>query len=179
MKPTIYILGSVITALFMAGIAVISTSTSDAFATAEVLQTFAIQNTSTSMQDPLPGHEAHQIVIALPPRDDGTFYSGKVTYTASKPVEVVVLNPSTFNATTSGEEFGEALSAPFGDGKVGISLMEQFTGATNAGSLSFVGSALAFHTVSGEKFSVTYATTGEVVQPTELEPTGIEEEEEE
>jgi hypothetical protein len=28
------------------------------------------------MQDPLPGHEAHQIVIAAPPRDDGKLYSG-------------------------------------------------------------------------------------------------------
>ncbi|HSA76796.1 MAG: hypothetical protein ACE5SW_12485 [Nitrososphaeraceae archaeon] len=27
---------------------------------------FAIQKTEKSMQDPLPGHEAHQVVIALP-----------------------------------------------------------------------------------------------------------------
>ena len=49
---------------------------------------FAIQATQKSMQDPLPGHEGHQIVIALPPRDDGKFYTGTVTYVASQPVEV-------------------------------------------------------------------------------------------
>ena len=36
---------------------------------------FAVQSTQKSMQDPLPGHEKHQIVIILPPRDDGKFYS--------------------------------------------------------------------------------------------------------
>ena len=43
------------------------------------------------MQDPLPGHETHQIVIALPLGDDGKMYSVQVTYSASKPVQVVVL----------------------------------------------------------------------------------------
>ena len=44
---------------------------------------FVTQNTTKSMQDPLPEHESHQIVIAAPPRDDGKIYSGIATYTAS------------------------------------------------------------------------------------------------
>jgi hypothetical protein len=53
---------------------------------------FTVQDTSMSTQDPLPGHEAHQAVIAAPPREDGKIYSGVATFTASQPVEVVVLH---------------------------------------------------------------------------------------
>jgi ABC-type glycerol-3-phosphate transport system substrate-binding protein len=42
---------------------------------------FTAQNTSASTQDPLPGHEAHQAVIAAPPREDGKIYSGVATFT--------------------------------------------------------------------------------------------------
>ena len=40
------------------------------------------------MQNPLPGHHGHQIVIAAPPRTDGKIHSGIATFTASIPVEV-------------------------------------------------------------------------------------------
>ena len=44
---------------------------------------FAVQATGKSIQDPLPAHESHQIVIAAPPRDDGKLYSGIATFIAS------------------------------------------------------------------------------------------------
>ena len=28
---------------------------------------YVVQNTTNSMQDPLPGHESHQVVVAVPP----------------------------------------------------------------------------------------------------------------
>jgi hypothetical protein len=84
---------------------------------------FVVQNTTKSMQDPLPGHESHQIVIAAPPRDDGKIYSGIATYTASQPVEVVVLQ--SYKAGANSTETGEPLNAPFGDGKVAISFMNK------------------------------------------------------
>ena len=167
MKTKISIMGTVLLTVLVAGIIVSSVSNASVQAFAEP-QKFAIQKTDKSMQDPLPGHEAHQIVIALPPRDDGKMYMGVVTYSASKPVEVVVLNP--FNATATDETHGSPLNAPFGNGSVAISLMNQFNGEFNAGSLPFAGSALAFHTVSGDEFSVSYATAGKVVNQTGLPP---------
>ena len=127
---------------------------------------FAIQGTQKSMQDPLPGHEKHQIVIILPPRDDGKFYTGTLTYAASQPVEVVVLHP--FNASATDQAHGEPLNAPFKNGKVAISLMKEFTGATNAGSLVFSGSALALHNIDGKQFSATYSVTGWVTDSVAL-----------
>ncbi|MGB8777987.1 MAG: hypothetical protein WCC82_07110, partial [Nitrososphaeraceae archaeon] len=57
-----------------------------------VNQNFVRQGTVASGQDPLPGHESQEIAFILPPRNDGGVYSGVLTYTASKPVEVVVLH---------------------------------------------------------------------------------------
>jgi hypothetical protein len=57
-----------------------------------VNQNFVRQATVASGQDPLPGHESHELAFVLPPRSDGGVYSGVLTYTASKPVEVVVLH---------------------------------------------------------------------------------------
>jgi hypothetical protein len=127
----------------------------------EEQESYTVQKTETSTQDPLPGHEAHQIVLAAPPREDGSIYSGVATFSASQPVEVVVLhgyNPSVVNQTA-----GEPLTAPFGDGQVAISLMKQFTDSPiNAGSLAFTGNALAFHNLEGKPFSVTYTVDAEI-----------------
>lgn len=170
MKNKLTILTTVVVATtLLTGLTISSTpnlSISPAYA--EPKQMFAIQKTDKSMQDPLPGHEAHQIVIALPPRDDGKMYVGQVTYSASKPVEVVVLNP--FNATAADETTGQPLNAPFGNGSVAISLMNQFNGEFNAGSTTFTGAALAFHNINGDPFSITYATAGKVLDQTELPP---------
>ena len=89
MKSKKYILGTLFLTTIVTGLAISSTSNMSISAFAEP-KMFAIQKTDKSIQDPLPGHEAHQIVIALPPRDDGKMYSGQVTYSASKAVEVVV-----------------------------------------------------------------------------------------
>jgi hypothetical protein len=128
---------------------------------------FAVQATGKSIQDPLPGHESHQIVIAAPPRDDGKLYSGIATFTASQPIEVVSLHG--YNATATDKEHGEPLNAPVGDGKVAISLMKKYTDfPVSAGSLPFAGSALAFHNLAGKPFTITYTIVGEVNQPTPI-----------
>jgi hypothetical protein len=144
----------------------------------EQQESYTVQRTETSTQDPLPGHEAHQIVLAAPPREDGSIYSGVATFSASQPVEVVVLhgyNPSVVNQTA-----GEPLTAPFGDGQVAISLMKQFTDSPiNAGSLAFTGNALAFHNLEGKPFSVTYTVDAEIKEAATTATTTTTTEEEE
>jgi hypothetical protein len=39
-----------------------------------------------------PGQPPHEVVFALPLRDDGKVWSGRATFTASKPIEVEVLH---------------------------------------------------------------------------------------
>src|ERR671939_1330053 len=118
--------------------------------------TVTIQKTGVSSTDPLPGHSAHQLVMALPPRSDGKVWVGTVTWTASKPVEVVVLHM--YNSSiTADAAHGQPLIAPFGNGSVAISLVKTPSGTPVAsGSMPFAGNALAFHTLNGNKFTVTY-----------------------
>ena len=49
---------------------------------------FIVQNTSMSVPAPVrhPGQPPHEVVFALPLRDDGKIWSGRVSFTASKPI---------------------------------------------------------------------------------------------
>ena len=133
-------------------------------ATISAGESFAQQGTVTSTQDPLPGHEAHQLALILPPRDDGAIYEGTLTYTASKPVEVVILQ-NFANETAVDPTYGGIATAPLGEGTVAISLFTpQYTGPINAASIPFAGNALALHTLDGEPFAATYTVTGDVAQ---------------
>lgn len=90
----------------------------------------------------------------------------------SAPVDVVVLHPYkpvSANQTQGGEgnqSQAEPLNAPFGDGKVAISLMKFTDSPINAGSLPFAGTALALHTLDGTPFTVTYTVDAEAKSPT-------------
>jgi hypothetical protein len=128
-----------------------------------------IQNTTASKQDPVPGHSMHQLVLAAPPRQDGKIWSGVVTFTASKPVEIVVLHPYNKPQTVN-QTVGEPLNAPnpFAPGQnIAITLMTKQTDRPIfSGSLPFAGTALAFHTTTGEPFIVTYTLDAVAKSPT-------------
>lgn len=110
------------------------------------------------------GKLPHQIIFALPLRNDSKIWTGTVTFTASKPIEIEVLH--TFNPQSAiDSEHGEPYHATLPNNMtVAISTMTQFTDTPvkvtdtpiSSGSLQFTGSALVFHKTSGEPFSVTY-----------------------
>src|SRR4026207_534100 len=134
-----------------------SSMQSPAASAANMTGNVTIQKTGVSNTDPLPGHSAHQLVMALPPRSDGKIWVGTVTWTASKPVEVVVLQNYNSSVTGADAAHGQPLTAPFGNGAVAISLIKTPSGTPVAsGTMPFAGNALAFHTLSGDKFTVTY-----------------------
>lgn len=57
-------------------------------------EVFIVQNTSMSVPAPVrhPGQPPHEVVFALPLRDDGKIWSGRVSFTASKPIEAEILH---------------------------------------------------------------------------------------
>ncbi|MFL6474399.1 MAG: hypothetical protein ACJ701_05260, partial [Nitrososphaera sp.] len=57
------------------------------------------QGTVTSSPVPLPGREGEQYAAILPLTPNGTVYSGVLTFTATEPVDVVVLNVQNLNQT--------------------------------------------------------------------------------
>jgi len=174
-KTTTALVSAIITAAALGGLGVITTNvnaqvpgmtTSEGNTTTAQQQstpatptsdTVTLQKTGVSDTDPLPGHSAHQLVMALAPRSDGKVWVGTVTWTASKPVEVVVLQNYNSSVTGADAAHGQPLTAPFGNGAVAITLIKTPSGTPVAsGTMPFAGNALAFHTLSGDKFTVTY-----------------------
>jgi len=90
-----------------------------------------------------------------------------VTWTASKPVEVLVFQG--YNSSVTADAAHEQpLIAPLDHGQVAISLVKTASGTPIAsGSYPFAGNGLAFHTLNGAKFTVTYtvAATAKKLTP--------------
>src|ERR671915_1997836 len=120
------------------------------------------QGTVTSQPEPTPGHEEHQYATVLPLRQDGSIYSGVLTYTASVPVEVVVLNVQALNETersivnaTDEDGFGTLLTTPLdNETSIAISVITPPYGDTPvpSASIPFAGNALWLHTLDGTPF---------------------------
>jgi hypothetical protein len=122
------------------------------------------QGTVTSAPDPLPGHSSHQAAMILPPKSDGTVYSGILTFTATKKVEVLVLQDLTskYNQTANSDTFGDMLTAklpPDNKTTVAITLITPDYGRSPipSASIPFTGNALALHTLNGDQFAATYS----------------------
>jgi hypothetical protein len=124
-----------------------------------------VQNTSMSEPAPVrhPGQPPHEVVFALPLRDDGKIWSGKVTFTASKPIEVLhTYNPKQNVDKEHGDPYHAVLPGnrsvaitQFRD-LVDVPLEINGTGISS-GTIDFVGSALVFHKTTGEPFTVSYS----------------------
>src|SRR5215217_7668002 len=142
-------------------------------ATALFIAVGAMTGTITSIQDPLPGHEEHQAAILLPLRQDGSIYSGVLTYTASAPVEVVIADVQTLNETeqsilnvTEDDGFGTLLTSPLDNQtSIAITIITPPYGDTPvpSASIPFAGNALWLHTLDGTPFVANYAVSAQVL----------------
>jgi plastocyanin len=136
------------------------------------------QGTITSSQNPIPGHEQEQQATILPFRQDGSIYTGVLTYTATEPVDVVILNMQTLNQTersilnaTEDGEFGTLITAQLDDqtSLVITPITPTYGGDSPAPSASipFAGNAVWLHTPDGTPFAASYAVSAEVL-PSEI-----------
>jgi hypothetical protein len=126
---------------------------------------FAAQKTVTSTVDTLAGHEMHQAAVVLPQRTDGKIWVGTLSWSASKPIEVRLLQNYDANVKPD-EAHGKPITAPFTQGESAISLLLQTNGAGTvpsyySGSMNFAASQVAFHTLGGIPFTVTYTIDAE------------------
>jgi hypothetical protein len=103
--------------------------------------------------------------LHYPLRDDGKIWSGKVTFTASKPIEAEVLHPYEPKGeidTMHGEPYHAVLP---GNKSIAISQLRNLVDVPieingtgiSSGTPEFVGSALVFHKTTGQPFTVTYS----------------------
>ena len=156
MKKQISIL---VIVLFVASIISISTI-SDQFVDAGSRKKIHFTQTITSSQDPGQGHQNHQLALVLSP-NEGTLYDGSMTFTSSKPVQIVVLheiNPK--------EVKGQPTWTVNGNSVYGLSLIDS---KVKSGSFEFTGAALALHSSDSKEFTVTVSVDGWIRgQPTEV-----------
>ena len=130
------------------------------------LKEVIIQNTSMSIPAPVrhPGQPTHEVVFALPLRNDGYIWTGTVTFTASKPIEVEVLHtyaPLEKPDDTHGQPYHAVLP---GNKSIAITHLRHLVDVPieingtgiSSGTLDFAGNALVFHKTTGEPFTVTY-----------------------
>jgi hypothetical protein len=131
--------------------------------------------TVTSSPVPLPGLEGEQRATILPLRQGGSIYSGVLTYTASEPVNVVILNVQNLNETERA-----ILNATAEDGELGPLLTAQLDNETSlaltvitpqygdspapSASIPFAGNAVWLHTAEDTPFSATYAVSAQTQQ---------------
>ena len=134
--------------------------------------TFVEQKTVMSQPAPVrhPGQPSHEVVFALPLRDDGSIWSGMVTFTASKPIEAEILHtyaPEQKPDSLHGEPYHAILP---GNKSIAITHLRDIidvpieingTGISS-GFFNFVGNALVFHKTNGEPFTVTYTIDAKV-----------------
>ena len=140
----------IIIAIFIATIFSVPLLT-DQFVNAKTLKKIQFTQTLTSMQDPGQGHESHQLAIILSP-NKGAIYDGSITYTASEPVQIVVLHE-----IDKEDAKGQPTWTVDGDTVFGLTLVDP---GTNAGSYEFTGAALALHTKNTNKFTTTVSVDG-------------------
>jgi hypothetical protein len=137
---------------------------------------YRIQETAMSSAAPVAhtGNLPHAVVFALPIRDDGKIYTGQVTFTASKPIEVEVIHIYRPDQPPD-QAHGQPPTAVINGTTITYSHLTSIvdnniiTGdvPTASGTFEFTGSGLVFHKRSSEPFTVTYtidATVGQLTQ---------------
>jgi hypothetical protein len=135
------------------------------------------QGTVTSSPVPIPGFEGQQRATILPLTPDGTIYTGVVTYTATEPVNFVILNMQNLNETerailnATGDDDGELgtlVTAPV-DNQTSLAITiitpEYGDSPAPSASIPFAGNAVWLHTTTGEPFAATYAVSAQTQQP--------------
>ncbi|MGB9125139.1 MAG: hypothetical protein WA833_01640 [Nitrosotalea sp.] len=107
--------------------------------------------TITSSQDPGLGHNTEQMAIILPP-NTGSIYHGSITYSASQPVQIVVLHQID-KSDLKGQPIWTVDNNTF-------YALTTIDSNSNSGSLDFTGSAIGLHSTNSSQFSATVSVDG-------------------
>jgi hypothetical protein len=131
---------------------------SDPFATARPQSKVHFTKTISSSPDPGMGQAGNQFVLLLSP-NQGSIYDGSVTFTATIPVEFIVLHE-----LAKSDDKGQPTWSVDGNTVYAMSVIEP---ASRANSFEFTGAAVAFR--SKTPFTITASVDGWIRgQPTEV-----------
>ena len=124
---------------------------SNQYVNAGMIKKIQFTQTVTSSQDPGQGHESEQMAIILSP-NNGTLYSGSLTYTASEPVQIIILHQ-----IDKDDAKGQPTWTVDGNTIFAETVVDP---GTNAGSYDFTGAAVGLHSTNSTAFTVTVSVDG-------------------
>ena len=120
------------------------------YTNADVIRKIQFTQTLTSSQDLGQGHENEQMAIILSP-NNGTLYHGSLTYTASEPVQIVILHQI---------DKSDAKGQPTWTVDGNTIFAETVVDGTNSGSYDFTGAAVGLHSTNSTAFTATVSVDG-------------------
>jgi hypothetical protein len=123
----------------------------DRYATAGMIKKIQFTQTLTSSQDPGQGHENEQMAFVLSP-NNGTLYSGSLTFTASEPVQIVILHQIEKSDAKGQPTWTVDGNTIFAETVVDL--------GTNSGSYAFTGAAVGLHSTNSTTVTATVSVDG-------------------
>lgn len=124
---------------------------SEHWAAAGTIRKIQFTQTFTSVEDPGIGHSSEQLAMVLGP-NNGTIYSGTLTYTASEPVQIVV-----FHKIDKSDSRGQPVWTIDNNTIYAETVISP---GTDGGTLDFAGSALGIHSTNSSQFTATVTIDG-------------------
>ena len=125
------------------------------------------QGTVSSVPDPLAPDKKDKAAFILPPRKDHGVYSGFLTFTASKPVQVQLYQLYNIpNTTKIPKEFGSVDTSRMALGAVSTSLIPNDPAAS--ATIPFSANAVALLNSGGKNFIATYSISAQSQKPVEV-----------
>lgn len=145
--------------LFASLLTILVTAQSVMAQTSTTGDSVTMRKTATSVPGvPSPGHEDHQIVMALPSKGDDKIWVGTVSWVSSQPIEVGFLIGH--NQSAEDKEHSKVETLKVSNSSDTIFASTNLTGSTpqsTFGSTDFAVDQLVFHSIDNVKFTVTYA----------------------
>ena len=123
----------------------------DQYANAGMIKKIQFTQTISSSQDLGQGHDSEQMAIILSP-NNGTLYHGSLTYTASEPVQIVILHQ-----IDKADAKGQPTWTVDGNTIFAESVVDL---GANAGSYDFTGAAVGLHSTNSTAFTATISVDG-------------------
>lgn len=149
------ILATTIAAIGIVSLLTISISTAMYTHSAEALENIPRRISGSWVESSIPhnaeGHQSHQVVHFVWPQA-GQVYDGKVTFTASKGVDIIAIHDIS-NQKASGNLMGIKTWKVEGKTYAVTTLMSNVT----AGTVDFVGSELLAHSASSDPYTVAFS----------------------
>ncbi|HYL66346.1 MAG TPA: hypothetical protein VEU72_04270 [Nitrosopumilaceae archaeon] len=124
---------------------------SNQYVNAGIIKKIQFTQTFTSSQDPGQGHDSEQMAIILSP-NNGTLYSGSLTYAASEPVQIIILHQ-----IDRADAKGQPTWTVDGNTIFAETVVDP---GTNAGSYDFTGAAVGMHSTNSTAFTATVSVDG-------------------